>query len=57
LLLNFAPKQLGTHEFLFDEGGSRFYSNTTLFNIDWNGSFDVPLDDQSNDFVWIDPQE
>jgi colanic acid biosynthesis protein WcaH len=56
LLLNFAPKQRGTHELFFDEDGSHFHSITTIFEIDWNGSLEVRLDDQSKDFIWIDPQ-
>ena len=56
LLLNYAVKQRGTYELFFHEGGSNFHSITTLFEIDWNGSLEVHLDDQSKEFIWIDPQ-
>jgi len=56
-LLNFEPKQCGTYELFFYEGGSHFHSITTIFEIDWNGSFEVYLDDQSKDFIWIEPQD
>jgi colanic acid biosynthesis protein WcaH len=56
LLLNHVPKQLGTHELFFYEDRASFHSITTLFEIEWDGSLEVCLDDQSVDFAWIDPK-
>ena len=56
LLLDSPPKQLGTHELFFYENDSHFHSITTIFEINWHGTLEVQLDDQSKDFLWVDPQ-
>ncbi len=56
LVLNLEPEQRGTHELFFDEGGSEYHSITTLFEINWTGPHEVYLDEQSKEFIWLDPQ-